>query len=162
MTSRSEPNCRRREGMRILDSAPGAGGGSILEALRPATNDDDDDDVDAEVAVVLSGGLSVADGSIPIPLPRGGVCNRSDGDDPDMGSSPKSAEMELTRDRDAISGDVGGAKPVTQSITSTREGRGVEEALLLGDGSMGRAPVSSSRVAFLFIKSSVKWMDVYE
>ena len=162
MTSRSEPNCRRREGIRILDSAPAAGGGSILEALRPAINDDNDDDVDAEVAVVLSGSPSAADWSPPTPLPRGGVCSRREGDDPEMGSSPKSAEIELTRDSDAISGDVGGAKPVTQSITSTRDGRGVEEADLLGDGSIGRAPVSSSRVAFLFIKRSVKWMDVYE
>lgn len=162
MTSRSEPNCLRREGIRIVASAPaGLKGGSILEALRPPTKDDDDDGVEAAV----DGGLSPAPAWSPPPvppLPRGGFCSQTDGDEPATGSSPNSAEMELTRDSEAISGDVGGANPVMQSMTSTRAGRGVEEALLRGDGSTGFAPTSSSRVALDFFKSSVKWMAVYE
>lgn len=165
MTSRSEPNCLRREGMRIFASAPaGSRGGSILEALRPPTNEDDADEVEAVCVCVLSGGLSPtpAWSPPPPPLPQGGFSSRSDGVDPATGSSPKSAEMELTRDSEVISGDVGGANPVMQSMTSTRDGRGVEEALLLGEGSTGLAPTSSSRVALDFFKSSVKWMAVYE
>lgn len=38
-----------------------------------------------------------------------------------MASKPKEDEREDMRERDGISGDCGGAKPVTQSITKKRE-----------------------------------------
>lgn len=107
MISRSEPNCLRRDGMRILDSALG---GSILEAwLLP----------DVSVLARLS-------------TPRGGVGSCSWG--VGSGSRPNSDEIELMRDRDAICGEEGGAMPVMQSITRTRPGRVAEEDRLLATG----------------------------
>lgn len=107
MISRSEPNCLRRDGMRILDSALG---GSILDAW-----------LLLDVSVL---GRLLA--------PRGGVgsCSWGVGN----GSRPNSEEMELMRDRDAICGEDGGAMPVMQSITSTRPGRFADEDRLLTGG----------------------------
>ena len=106
MISRSEPNCLRRDGMRILDSALG---GSILEAWLP-------------LDVSVLGRLSA---------PRGvGSCSWGVG----SGSRPNSDEIELMRDSDAIWGEEGGAMPVMQSITRTRPGRVAEEDRLLAAG----------------------------
>lgn len=92
-TSRSEPNCRLRVGSLILESGLG---GSILDTLLP---------VEAAVAGRSADSLGGV-GSCSLVAVF-------------VGSRPKDDEIELIRDKEAISGERGGAKPVMQSMTRT-------------------------------------------
>jgi hypothetical protein len=82
-----------------------------------------------------------------------------------VGSNPNEEESEDMRERDGMSGERGGAKPVTQSITNTRWGRFASE---VRDDTL---PDLSWDVVFLVrsskvvdagrLRRSVRWMAEY-